>query len=56
MSKQIKEAKKEGHNKLIFEDVKITKDIMDKVVQSIPNMADLRIVSFSSHSSTWNLQ
>ncbi len=45
MSKQIKEAKKGGHNKLEIEDVKITKDIFDKIATSLPNLVELHLIS-----------
>jgi Leucine-rich repeat (LRR) protein len=45
MSKQIKEAKKGETNKLTLDDTKITKDVIDKIIVSLPLLVELRIVS-----------
>lgn len=45
MSKQIKETKKEGTNKLTLESVKLSKDVIDKIIVSLPLLVELRILS-----------
>ena len=45
MSKQIKEAKKEGSTKLVLENVTITKDVLEKLCGSLPLLKELRLLS-----------